>query len=156
MAYYSSVERQVTGMKLGSEFEYELVEMIEIIVGKNNCKSLCNTVDDMYKGQDAEIYGIPTDITVNFSGKDNMTKLPRNYPMSLTTVRYGVRTGNRHNGFTKFKKPVLVIGIDAGSFQFFKTWRAQILDELKKHIKEIIDVGQDQYWEWLDAQEGLA
>ena len=110
---------------------------------------------DIEQGTDLVIWGIPTDFTCNFAGKDHMEILPETVDIfGGVKVRFGVRTGNSHRGFTRFKTPVLVIGIDAVE-SFLGTWMENIVQAFAGKLDEIIETGQSQYWDWCDAH-GIA
>ena len=72
------------------------------------------------------------------------------FDIDMATVRFGVRTGNSKN---KFETPVLVLGIDAGDAHLLRYCYNRILEDFRKRLTEIIDLGQDAYWDWCDAQE---
>ncbi len=102
--------------------------------------------EDRKLGTDAFIYGLPCDFTCNFAGKDHMTALETNVPLpGIGTVRFGVRTGNRH---VQFDTPVLVIGVDAGYLR--KGFIRTVIDAFSDKVAEIIETGQDAYWNYCD------
>lgn len=145
----SYIEKRFTKIPLGTDFEDEVVDIIQNTIGED-CIRLSGSYEDRAEGTDATIYGLPCDITVNFYGKDHMEELPAVVPLDFATVRFGVRTGNSHNGFTPFENPVLVIGIDGFDIKQYKWY---ILNEFKKRIDEILEIGQDEYWNYIDAVE---
>ena len=104
---------------------------------------------DKFEGVDVEIYGVGIDFTYFFSGKDHMEVLPGLFSGRYTDIKFGVRTGNSHHGYTKFKTPVLVIGIDAET-SYVRNWMANIIDDFEKNFEKIIDMAQDAYWSWMD------
>ena len=109
------------------------------------------TEADIEQGTDLFIYGVPVDITFNFTGKDHLEAFAEKVDVfGGVDVSFGVRTGNSHKGFSRFKKPVLVIGIDA-SESFIRDWMPRIISSFIEKIDEIIDVSQSQYWDWCDA-----
>ena len=131
--YYSSSIRSSHG--LGIELEDELVcTCSEWFKKKGDPKGfVCTsgTAADKFAGTVA----LPEDIDL-FCG---------------TKVRFGVRTGNSHKGFTKFERPVLVIGIDGADDSFIGSWLVNIVEAFGKKLQDIINLGQDQYWDWCEA-----
>lgn len=149
--YYKSYEPQ-TGISLGKEFEGELIEKISYTFKEEDCFS--TEQQDLFDGTDIFIYGIPCDFTYNFAGKDHMEILPEGLELAPgIEVRFGVRTGNSHNGYTQFKTPVLVIGFEGVDDEIIRNWMEKIVDRFVGKIHDIIEVGQSQYWDWVDAQE---
>lgn len=113
------------------------------------------TAKDKLQGTDYEVFGVPTDITSYFDGKDHMDELPGSIPLRddrqaiIATIRFGFRTGNSH---VSFAKPVLVIGIDSNP----RKWRSigyvnLVSNALNRQMKTIIDHGQDEFWQKCDA-----
>lgn len=101
------------------------------------------------------IWGVPVDLTCNLAGKDYTEILPETVDIfGGIKVRFGVRTGNSHKGFSRFENPVLIIGIDA-SESFLGTWMENIVQAFGDKLEEIIETGQSQYWDWCDAH-GIA
>ena len=149
-------------MQTGIEFENELSDVCvkhfqakSKTVSESEFKSFSGTTRDEFEGVDVEIYKVGVDFTFNFSGKDHMEKLPGIVYGRYVDFKFGVRTGNSHKGYTKFKTPVLVIGIDAEA-SYVRNWMANIVDDFRKHLDEIIDLSQSAYWDWMDAHECLA
>lgn len=132
----------------GIDFEDELVDLCSRHF-KADFKNYANTKKDWHEGVDVEIYRVGIDFTTNFSGKDHMEILPCLISGKFIDIKFGVRTANSHNGYTKFKTPVLVIGIDSDP-SYVRGWMANIIDDFKRDIENIINVGQDAYWAWLD------
>lgn len=152
--YYSSSIRSNHG--LGIELEDELVcTCSEWFKKKGDPKGfVCTsgTAADKFAGTDAYMWGVPCDFTYNFSGKDHTVALPEDIDLFCgTKVRFGVRTGNSHHGFTKFKRPVLVIGIDGADDAFLGSWLVNIVEAFGKKLQDIINLGQDQYWDWCEV-----
>ena len=115
-------------------------------------KRRCQHKADKFAGTDAYMWGVPCDFTYNFSGKDHTVALPEDIDLFCgTKVRFGVRTGNSHKGFTKFERPVLVIGIDGADDSFIGSWLVNIVEAFGKKLQDIINLGQDQYWDWCEA-----
>jgi hypothetical protein len=143
---------------LGVEFEQELCEVCrETFHNMGDVKgfqSVNGTKADLEQGTDCYIWGVPVDFTYNFEGKDHTEELPESIITREATFRFGVRTGNSHNGYTQFDTPVLVIGIDETD-SFVRMFLGNIVEAFKNKLMDIINLGQDQYWEYLDAK-GLA
>ena len=142
---YSSIEDE----PFGKEIEGETISIAYDIIG-DNCRSVVGTRLDKEQGVDCIIYGVPCDITINIGEKDNMDSLAENIDLDYATVKFGVRTGNKHH---PFDEPVLVIGIDAGGVYKFRQEHICIMERVRKTFREIIDIGQDQYWEWVDNHD---
>lgn len=141
---------------LGKELESELLEALYEHFrdkGDRNVVRITSGTDaDLNGGTDALIWGVPCDITYNYLGKDHMEQLPKTFDLFAgTTVRFGVRTGNSHNGYTPFADPVLVIGIDGADDRMISTWMVNIVSAFKNAAETILDLGQSQYWDWMDA-----
>jgi len=134
----------VETLPIGKELEDEVsFVMKKIGVSKIGSK------EDKEQGTDIVIYGVPCDITCDYYGKDHMEKLPKVLDLKHIRISYGVRTGNNHNGFTKFDIPVLVIGIDA-PIEYVKNYFDTIIDDIKRNLDEVVDMGQSQYFDWCD------
>lgn len=143
-------------MQTGIEFEDELTQVCishfqtkSRKVNESEFKNLSGTDRDKFEGTDVEIYKVGVDFTFNFGGKDHMEVLPGEVSGRFVDFKFGVRTGNSHKGYTKFAHPVLVIGFSADSY-YVKNYMANIVDDFRHHIEEIIDVGQGAYWDWMD------
>lgn len=143
---------------VGVEFEADLADVcIRHFAAKTACAGKkrrdfvieSGTDRDKFEGVDVEIYGVGIDFTYFFSGKDHMEVLPGLFSGRYTDIKFGVRTGNSHHGYTKFKTPVLVIGIDAET-SYVRNWMANIIDDFEKNFEKIIDMAQDAYWGWMD------
>ncbi len=143
--------------QLGVEFEADMCEAARsyfVATEKNMTskvfQSVHGTARDKYEGVDAIIYGIPVDFTTNFSNKDHMDKLDLQFSGRYTSIKLGVRYGNSHHGFTRFKEPVLVIGVDEDN-SFVRGYMANIIDDFKRCLKVIIEEGSSAYFDWCDA-----
>lgn len=152
--YYESYISSRNG--LGIELEDELVcTCSDWFKAKGDPKGfVCTsgTAADKFAGTDAYMWGVPCDFTCNFTGKDHTEELPQSIDLFCgTKVRFGVRTGNSHKGYTKFEKPVLVIGIDGADEHFLGSWLTNIVETFGKQLQRIIDLGQDQYWDWCEV-----
>lgn len=99
---------------------------------------------DRKEGCDLELNGVRIDFTHNFSHKDNMHTLHKEFETPYGNIRIGVRFGNSHNGYTGFAKPVLVVGMDLTSYEV-KTYMDLIVPYLTKHTFDIIHIGRKLY-----------
>lgn len=121
---------------------------------KNAVVVTSETALDKFQGTDLFIWGIPCDFTYDIMGKDNMDLLDEEVRLlSDCTLKFGVRTGNSHNGYTPFETPVLVIGVQASDW-YIGRYATKIALAFKKRLHDIIDVAQSAYWDWCD--ENLA
>ncbi len=121
---------------------------------KRDFVSLLDTRADTEEGTDFELYGIPCDVTTNFWGKSFMDILPESYMLTLRQgvsieVKFGVRKGNSHKGFTAFKKPVLVVGFMLDN-STFRTWQDVLENAIKKYASDMMEFGQSLFWDWCD------
>ena len=142
---------------LGGRLENELVDICADWFRANNdaagFKCMSGTISDIQQGTDATIWRVPVDFTCDFSGKDNCVKLPSEVTLEQgVTVLFGFRTGNSHHGYTKFEQPVLVIGLRADQ-EYLSNWMGHILDKFHQKMKEIIETGQKDYWDYFDSIE---
>ena len=127
-------------------------EYFDSIGDHDAIQCVSGTEQDLLQGTVLYIYRVPVDITNNLAGKDNTYVFDKAIDLfGGIRVRFGVRTGNSHHGYTPFETPVLVIALDGASDSFMSTWMTNILDALKKAAGTIIDAGMDQYWDWCDA-----
>ena len=134
-------------MSLGVELEYELRETCSVSLGKQYRKA--TEREDKFEGTDCFIYGIRTDFTFNFSGKNKMHKLEKAINVDGIEFLFGVRFGN---GRTQFSEPVLVIGINTSEW-YLRNFMDDIVDSFRKNLDLIIETAQDQYWDYLDKIE---
>jgi hypothetical protein len=151
---------QIFQLSTGYELETELIDMFGehfYSKGKVIDKSafrFATAQEDKEFGTDAFIWGVPCDFTCNFAGKNYTTDLQVSVKLpGVGAVRFGVRTGN---GVIKFETPVLVIGIESLDGYLYKNAIRQIIDSVRRKIDDVIEVGQDAYWNWVDAQETTA
>lgn len=106
---YTPVEGQANGKFLEAEFIDAMVLACE---DEGVVQSCLGTELDRTQGTDCFIYKVPCDVTLNYEGKNNMRRLHMTYPLNENwTLKFGIRFGNNHDGFTQFLKPVLVIGV---------------------------------------------
>lgn len=139
-------------LNTGKLFEDDLLVVAkQFFASKNDEGSFVETTGtelDKYEGTDALIWGVPVDFTYNFDNKDNMIELQRSIILSLgIEVKFGVRVANECH---RFKTPVLVIGFKCDTC-WLKTMWENIFDDIRRSFEEIIETGQDQYWNCLDA-----
>lgn len=152
--YYHSTD--LSSFKgIGHELEDEMISVIgEYFVFKGERKSLVcksGSDDDIKQGTDCIIYGVPVDVTANFYGKDNMSVLSESIDLiGGLKVEFGVRTGNSYKGYTPFETSVLVIGITGGNDSLLGRYMASIMASFREVIEAVIEVGQSQYWDWMD------
>ncbi|MCL1839652.1 hypothetical protein FWF89_01460 [Candidatus Saccharibacteria bacterium] len=140
-------------LSAGHELETQLIDVFGIHFTKKG-KVLstsefrfATSQEDRELGTDAFIYGLPCDFTCNFAGKNHMIDLHINVDLpGIGLVRFGVRTGN---GRVKFETPVLVIGIETEGY-FSKSFIPNIIDSISHKIDDIINVGQEAYWNCCD------
>lgn len=137
--------------KMGTYFEDELLLTARKFFGGKNIvgtyEETTGTAADLFEGTDCKIWGLPTDFTYNFTNKDHMTVLKNSVDLFCgVRVKFGVRTGNGH---ADFDTPVLVIGFECDSAWLRAMWE-NIFDDIRKNFEEIINVGQDQYWDFVD------
>ena len=127
----------------GLEFESDLVELISNVSKKEWGVSAflqSTRQQDIKEGTDCVVLGVPIDVTLNFDKKNKMWDSAQIFDLGLCRIRFGVRYGNDKRSFAV---PTLVIGIE--SYSSVKTWLVNILDEVKKYIKEILENGIDLY-----------
>ena len=140
----------------GNEFEDSLsFETHDYFREKKDFKAvetLSGSEMDLYEGSDLKIWGVPVDLTFAFSAKDNMTVISQTVELECSTVKFGVRFGNTHKGFTKFTTPVLVIGVDEDT-RFIKMYLERLAESFRRHLNRILEVGFDSYWDTLDNME---
>ncbi len=149
MGNFNTVENEALRIPLGKEFEGDIISLMRDVLG-SDCKSLAGTQKDYFEGTDIELYGVPCDITVNFDGKDFTERLPVEFDIDMASVFFGVRTENIRK---VFENPVLVIGVDAGDNHSLRYHYETIISSFKRHLNEIIETGQDAYWNWIDEHD---
>ena len=128
----------------GHTFESEIIEIISSFAkhlwGSLSVK-FSSVQQDRYEGTDLFVLGVPMDVTLAFD-KKNKTRRLGALTMDGVTINYGVRFGN---GKAKFDTPVLVVGAEtAVGITRNNMWVA--LDTIKNNIKEILDMGMDNYF----------
>ena len=150
--YASFRQFQPLGKDLEDELSSACANYFKAIGEENSIEYTTGTSSDILQGTDIKIWGVPCDFTCNIENKDHTDVLPISVPLlSGVVVKFGVRYGNSHHGFTRFDEPVLVIGIAGADERFLGTWMTNIVDSFSKKLSEIIETGQSQYWDWCDA-----
>lgn len=138
---------------LGKEFEDTIsaafYEYFRRRGAEKDCKQVTGTLSDYYGGTDLEIMGVPVDVTYYFKGKDHTVILPSEVETPVSTIKYGVRTGNGH---VKFQQPVLVIGVDEED-SFIRMFLERLAECVKHMARKILETGFDAYWDYLDSVE---
>jgi len=133
----------------GREFEDAFVEEC-ISSYRGDFTITTGTELDKCQGTDGILYGIPVDFTMHYNGKDHMTDLDSETSIFVRKqeikIQYGIRYGNSYKGFSKFKKPVLVVGVKTDLA--WAVWEDAIREAIHKNIQSIMDTGMDAY---LDA-----
>ena len=103
---------------------------------------------DLHEGTDGYWFGVPFDFTLDFEGKDHMVQMDETVELGLGYyLRFGVRYGNSHNGFTAFRSPVWVIGLCGGIVN--NNTIPRICELIAAKVKQIENV-QDQYFDLAD------
>ena len=131
--------------KLGVETEGDIRNLVFAAFGKD-AKSSTKS-EDLYEGTDLYVLGVRVDFTTAFESKDHMVEIPETMNLGLSTIRFGVRTGNDYHDFDE---PVLVVCIDAGNNHMLKYMYQNILDEFKQNVRRIFEKGMDLYWDCVD------
>ena len=139
----------------GNRFENDLTKsFVHLFTKKGESgvfKNMVGTEMDKFHGVDFILWGIPMDVTVN-PDKDHVEW--SNQEVTLlngTSVKFGVRTGNSHNGFTRFEQPVLVLHINCFYGNIFELEDA-IVEAMSKKIDEIVDAASDVYYDFIDRE----
>lgn len=109
------------------------------------------TNKDFYDGTDFEIYGVPGDITCN-PNKSNThwietSQITVPFNGFDAEVCFGIRTGN---GRVEFKVPVLVFLV-RGDMRNISNHVDNFASALIEKMDDIIDCGQDIYWNFIDS-----
>lgn len=111
------------------------------------------TSKDTEEGTDFEILGVRCDITCN-PEKTHTEWLPeKSVKVKLddvdnVTVRFGMRTAN---GVVEFETPVLIFLFQSKNARYLYSKFDIFCDELLKNFSNLIDVGMDVYWDYIDA-----
>ena len=129
----------------GYEFEALMVEVVHRVAAREwGAKSVkfSTMQQDRYEGTDLFILGVPVDITLAFA-KKNRTHKVGSLQFDGVTIDFGVRFGN---GKVKFETPVLVIGAET-AVGITKSNMWVCIDTIKRHVKEILDIGMDGYFD---------
>lgn len=139
-------------MKMGQEFEEVLVEKVGTFSAKKWGKcfhSTINTEMDTKGGTDFVLLGIPVDVTLNFEGKNYMSKIG-SLSFDTANIHFGVRYGNGH---CKFETPVLVVGFN---MNIPRQYLERTIDTLNGKMQEILERGMDLYLDAIDPDDDLA
>lgn len=116
--------------------------------------------EDMQEGTDIYDGEIRIDITMNFENKDHMAKIFKKsvcLSQRLPYIHYGIRIGNNHRNKDSsesehlFHAPVLVVGITLDAATYRKI-HEQFMDAVYDHIDEIVEVGEDLYYAYIDGE----
>lgn len=143
--YFSSVESAVFGGSSGKRFENDLYNVFR----RNDKKTMLKTGTDMdiKEGTDLIYNGVHIDATTNFSSKKYMPYIMDTGIEVLPgeNLKIGIRHGNKHHGYTGFKKPVVVIGMDCPPGSTYNTYEDEIFDVIQEHASEIAYDAADMY-----------
>ena len=139
---------------VGNEFQVEFAHSVKMHFVKNgSADSIEIHIDDdidVLEGTDAIIEGIRVDFTTAFYAKDNMVAYEsESIFIKYGDIKFGIRTGNSHHGFTKFDVPVVVVGLDCAN-SFYKTYVDQIHKTIESKMEEILDTISDVFWGYCD------
>ena len=109
---------------------------------------------DKCEGTDFIHNSVRFDITLDFKNKDHMPfmidtdiKVTQN-----DTMHMGVRIGNRHNGYTEFPEPVIILGLNMDS-RTYKKREDEIVDNLVKQADDIIMTANDVYLDYTTTDQ---
>ena len=103
---------------------------------------------DLYEGTDGYWFGVPFDFTLSFGEKDHTVPIDDTVELGLGYyLRFGVRTGNSHNGYTAFSSPVWVIGLCGGVVD--RNTLPRICELIAAKVEQIENV-QDQYFDLVE------
>ena len=148
-------ERRIFAESNGNEFEDNMIGAIKTrLRNKNQLDRLIVHSDDdldRFQGTDFEIDGVRVDATCAFSHKDHMANT--NFEPLYTpygNLKFGIRTGNSHNGYTKFEKPVVVVGMDLDDW-YARTYADAISEAITKMAPMIISYIKECYEEFINA-----
>ena len=128
----------------GMEFESILLDTMYSFARKEwgiSSVKFSTERQDKFEGTDITLLGVPIDITLAFDKKKKTRNLG-NVNKDGVTISFGVRFGNAK---ANFSMPVLVIGAET-AFETTKENMWVMLDTIKTHIKEILDIGMDKYF----------
>lgn len=150
MRKFSNDFSAVENYELGRELEDGLRFVFKKFYGKDFV--LPTKEQDEKEGKDGILFRIGVDFTARINGKDHCTVAKKEFDLGDgVKVQFGVRTGNSHNGGTKFPEPVLVIGV-TGNQQFVYKNMLEILDKIKENLDDIFAAGEDVYWAFQDGE----
>lgn len=128
--------------QLGSVFEQDFIDMLKCRF--KTVKDMRSSKDDKEQGTDIILNSVRMDITMNFAQKDWMPfSFETDIPATITdNIKIGVRHGNSHKGYTEFKEPVIVIGVDMEPYTY-RLYEDEILDNIDKNIDNILIAATD-------------
>lgn len=147
MGYYYNPEQVCYKDVSGKEFEQDFAFCLKKAFSGNRCYTITTysgTDKDTKEGTDLTCGEIRIDTTLDFSGKDFMPYVAdteieacpgRNFKM-------GVRHGNSHKGYTEFKEPVIVIGVDLSPMEW-QRWEETVIRNLENNAEDIIMFASD-------------
>lgn len=92
--------------------------------------------EDLYKGTDCIILGVPVDFTLDIENKNNIKK-GISLDLGFAKITFAIRYAN---GVRKFEKPVLVLGFDMPKLN-----NINLFDNVE--LENIINTGMDFYFE---------
>ena len=141
-------------MGLGKFFEGEIESRLQWDFNKKNCSehfvSTADTEADYLAGTDAVIWGIPVDFTTD-ALKDNTVWSDQTVRLlNGVEVRFGVRTGNSHNGYTEFDRPTLVLFVRCFMGNLWQMMD-DVVDAFSKKFDEVFDIGEGFYYDYMDS-----
>jgi len=128
----------------GHEFESGVVDIVSAFAKREwgtGAVSFSTVQQDRFEGTDLFVLGVPVDVTLAFERKNKTRKLGA-LTLDGVTIDFGVRFGNHK---ANFKVPVLVIGADS-ALGVTKNNMWVVLDIIKTHIQEILNLGMDKYF----------
>ena len=127
----------------GREFESSVAEIVSFFAKREwgtAAVTFSTERQDRYEGTDMFVLGVPIDVTLAFDQKNRTRKLGT-INFDGITIDFGIRFGN---GKASFKMPVLVIGAEtATGISKLDMWVT--LDTIKSNIREILNMGMDEY-----------
>ncbi len=130
----------------GAEFEDDFEEALFTRNPKEKLTKTRGTELDKNEGTDFFHQGLRLDTTLDFSNKDTMpyvfdSKIPAT---GFQNFQIGIRHGNKHNGYTEFPEPVVVIGLDMEPY-LYRLNKYEIMKNITAHADEIFRSAEDAY-----------
>lgn len=143
-------------LSTGKLLEAKLEDRLSWDFNKKSCSRdfvpTADTTADYLAGTDAIIWGIPVDFTTD-ALKDNTVWSDRAVTLlNGVEVRFGVRTGNSHNGYTEFDTPTLVLFIRVfmGNLRYMMD---DVVDAFSEKFDDVFDAGEEFYYGFMDSME---